>query len=86
MTTHERMPAREQNATNERTGDDGQRGGGVESALSQTRLLLIIAAAAGLAYGVSLRDAPYPDQAAAKVLMCALLFLAAARHEPMRER
>lgn len=57
-----------------------------ETAASQTQRLLLIAAGAGLAYGVSLRDAPYPDQAAAKVLMCALLFLASARHEPMRER
>lgn len=67
-------------------GDDAPHARPMESAGSQTRLLLIIAAAAGLAYGVSLRDAPYPDQAAAKVLMCALLFLATARHEPMRER
>lgn len=57
-----------------------------ESVRSQTQRLLMIAAGAGLAYGVSLRDAPYPDQAAAKILMCALLFLAAARHEPMRDR
>lgn len=83
------MPAREQNvnsATNDPTGEDDQRARSQDSALSQTRLLLIVAAAAGLAYGLSLRDAPYPDQAAAKVLMCALLFLAAAQHEPMRER
>jgi uncharacterized membrane protein YhhN len=57
-----------------------------DDAASQTRRLWGIAAAAGLAYGISLRDAPYPDQAAAKVLMCALLFLACARHEPMSER
>lgn len=55
-------------------------------ALSQTRRLWIAAAVAALAYGVSLRDAPYPDQAAAKVLMCALLVLASARHAPVRER
>jgi len=66
--------------------DERLRTEGLESPLSQTRRLWLIAACAGLAYGVSLRDAPYPDQAAAKVLMCALLFLAAARHEPMRER
>ena len=57
-----------------------------ESAASQTRRLWLLAGGAALAYGVSLRDAPYPDQAAAKVLMCALLFLACARHEPMSER
>jgi uncharacterized membrane protein YhhN len=55
-------------------------------AASQTRRLLLVAAAAALAYGVSLRDAPYPDQAAAKVLMCALLVLASARHTSARER
>lgn len=58
----------------------------VDNPISQTRRLWLIAAGAGLAYGISLRDAPYPDQAAAKVLMCGLLFLAAARHEPVRER
>lgn len=71
------------------SGDDDDDGRGVaqvESVASQTRRLLLIAAGAGLAYGVSLRDAPYPDQAAAKVLMCGLLLLAAARLEPMRER
>jgi len=68
-------------------GDDDERSvAPIESAASQTRRLLLIAAGAGLAYGVSLRDAPYPDQAAAKVLMCGLLLLAAARLEPMRER
>ncbi len=66
--------------------DDGGHASQTETASSQAQRLLLIAAGAGLAYGVSLRDAPYPDQAAAKVLMCALLFLAAARHEPMRER
>lgn len=77
---------------NERDEDDGDRGGlgepanPAESAASQARRLWLIAAGAGLAYGVSLRDAPYPDQAAAKVLMCALLFLACARHEPLTER
>ena len=77
---------------NGRLGDDGDDGddGDVEStfdsAASQTRRLWFLAAGAALAYGVSLRDAPYPDQAAAKVLMCALLFLACARHEPMSER
>ncbi|CAN7321933.1 lysoplasmalogenase [Trinickia sp. LjRoot230] len=55
-------------------------------ARDQAQRLWFIAGAAALAYGVSLRDAPYPDQAAAKVLMCALLVLAAARHTPMRER
>lgn len=57
-----------------------------ESARSQTRRLWVLGAGAALAYGVSLRDAPYPDQAAAKVLMCALLFLACARHGAPRER
>jgi len=66
--------------------DDSGHASQTETATSQAQRLLLIAAGAGLAYGVSLRDAPYPDQAAAKVLMCALLFLAAARHEPMRER
>ena len=76
----------------DRDADDRDRGGlgesanPAESAESQTRRLWLIAAGAGLAYGVSLRDAPYPDQAAAKVLMCALLFLACARHEPLTER
>lgn len=55
-------------------------------AFSQARRLWFMAGAAALAYGISLRDAPYPDQAAAKVLMCALLILAAARHTPARER
>ncbi len=64
----------------------GRHAGSMESAASQAKRLLLIAAGAALAYGVSLRDAPYPDQAAAKVLMCALLFLACARHEPMSER
>lgn len=79
MSTHEPSPS---------GGNDGHRHRAVEmeSAASQTRRLWLIAAGAGLAYGISLRDAPYPDQAAAKVLMCALLFLAAARHEPKRER
>lgn len=72
-------------------GDDDRDGASdrsrpIESAESQSRRLWLLAAAAGLAYGVSLRDAPYPDQAAAKVLMCALLFLACARHEPISER
>ena len=67
--------------------DDGVRGlAPFESVASQTRRLWLIAAGAGLAYGISLRDAPYPDQAAAKVLMCGLLLLAAARLEPMRDR
>lgn len=78
MSAHEPRPA---------SDDDNSNGSGpTESAASQARRLWLIAAGAGLAYGISLRDAPYPDQAAAKVLMCALLFLAAARHEPMRER
>jgi uncharacterized membrane protein YhhN len=57
-----------------------------EDAASQKRRLWLIAGGAALAYGVSLRDAPYPDQAAAKLLMCGLLVLASAHHEPMRER
>jgi uncharacterized membrane protein YhhN len=60
--------------------------GPAAEAVSQARRLWLAAAAAALAYGVSLRDAPYPDQAAAKVLMCALLVLASARHTPARER
>ncbi|HEV3104682.1 MAG TPA: lysoplasmalogenase [Trinickia sp.] len=55
-------------------------------AASQSRRLWLVAGGAALAYGISLRGAPYPDQAAAKVLMCGLLVLAAARHEPARER
>lgn len=66
--------------------DEGRLTDDIDSPASQTRRLWLIAAGAGLAYGISLRDAPYPDQAAAKVLMCALLFLAAARHEPVGER
>ena len=80
MTDHEPPPV------DENDNDDGRRHADGESAASQTARLLFIAAGAGLAYGVSLRDAPYPDQAAAKVLMCGLLLLAAARHEPMQER
>jgi uncharacterized membrane protein YhhN len=60
--------------------------GPAAEAVSQARRLWFAAAAAALAYGMSLRDAPYPDQAAAKVLMCALLILACARHAPARER
>lgn len=55
-------------------------------AASQKRRLWLIAGGAALAYGISLRDAPYPDEAAAKVLMCALLVLAAVHHGPARER
>lgn len=69
-----------------RQDDERCRIAATESPASQTRRLWLVAAGAGLAYGVSLRDAPYPDQAAAKVLMCALLFLAAGRHEPRSER
>ncbi|RDU99621.1 lysoplasmalogenase [Trinickia dinghuensis] len=86
------MPA----GQNDPNDPDGNESGGsdrsddhtaaIESAASQTGRLLLIAAGAGLAYGISLRDAPYPDQAAAKVLMCGLLFLACARHEPIGER
>ncbi|GAB3625664.1 putative membrane protein [Pandoraea terrae] len=45
--------------------------------------LAVIAAAA---YGISLRQAPYPDQAVAKALMCALLLFAALYHRVGRER
>jgi len=55
-------------------------------ALSRTRALLFAASAAALAYGLSLRNAPYPDEAAVKVLMCALLMLATLSHQPPRER
>lgn len=60
--------------------------GSAAEAVSQARRLWFVAAAAALAYGMSLRDAPYPDQAAAKLLMCALLVLACAHHAPARER
>ena len=60
--------------------------GAAAESISQARRLWFAAAAAALAYGVSLRDAPYPDQAAAKVLMCGLLILASARHASARER
>lgn len=53
---------------------------------SACRRLLVIAAAAALAYGISLRGAPYPDQAAAKVLTCGLLALATAHHPNARQR
>ncbi|RKP52871.1 lysoplasmalogenase [Trinickia fusca] len=55
---------------------------------SQARRWWLLAGGAALAYGISLRQAPYPDQAAAKVLMCALLVLATAtsRQTTMRER
>ncbi len=66
--------------------DEAARAAGWESPKSQAKRLWMIAAGAALAYGVSLRDAPYPDQAAAKVMMCGLLFLAYTRHEPARER
>jgi uncharacterized membrane protein YhhN len=54
--------------------------------LSQARRLWLAAALAAVAYGVSLRDAPYPDQAAAKVLMPVLLLLTSRHHAPTRER
>ncbi len=57
-----------------------------DTARSACRRLVVIAGAAALAYGVSLRGAPYPDQAAAKVLTCALLGLATAHHPTDRER
>jgi uncharacterized membrane protein YhhN len=85
MSDHDRREPHEPLPVDE-DDDDGRGVSDIESAASQTRRLLLIAAGAGLAYGVSLRDAPYPDQAAAKVLMCGLLLLATARHEPMRER
>ncbi|WP_206952020.1 lysoplasmalogenase [Trinickia acidisoli] len=82
------MPAPEPTPTSGHDDHDDRDddAGSLESAASQARRLCLIAGAAALAYGLSLRDAPYPDQAAAKVLMCALLFLAAARHEPLSER
>lgn len=91
MSAPEPTPARHDDHNDSSQTDDDREGasdrsGPTESAASQARRLWLIAAAAGLAYGVSLRDAPYPDQAAAKVLMCALLFLACARHEPFSER
>jgi uncharacterized membrane protein YhhN len=53
---------------------------------SEVRRLWSVAAGAALAYGISLRDAPYPDQAIAKVLMCGFLALAAVHHAERRER
>ncbi|WP_207001146.1 lysoplasmalogenase [Trinickia mobilis] len=53
---------------------------------SEVRRLWGVAAGAALAYGISLRDAPYPDQAIAKVLMCGFLALAALHHARPRER
>ncbi|TKC82707.1 lysoplasmalogenase [Trinickia terrae] len=53
---------------------------------SEIRRLWSVAGGAGLAYGISLRDAPYPDQAIAKVLMCGFLALAAVHHARSRER
>jgi uncharacterized membrane protein YhhN len=53
---------------------------------SEIRRLWSVGAGAALAYGISLRDAPYPDQAIAKVLMCGFLMLAAMHHAPRRER
>ncbi len=83
-------PARASQSENDENDDDRQhhsdRVGPPESPASQAQRLWVIAAGAGLAYGVSLRDAPYPDQAAAKVIMCALLFLACAGYEPFKDR
>lgn len=45
-----------------------------------------LAAMAGVAYAVSLRGAPYADQAVAKVLMCALLLFSAMYHRAPGER
>ncbi|AOX47978.1 lysoplasmalogenase [Pandoraea norimbergensis] len=45
-----------------------------------------LAAAAGAAYAVSLRGAPYPDQAVAKVFLCVMLLFAALYHREHRER
>jgi len=68
------------------TDTDRDTAAGNDAARSACRRLVAIAAAAALAYGISLRGAPYPDQAAAKVLTCALLALAAAHHPTARER
>lgn len=45
-----------------------------------------LAAVAGAAYALSLRGAPYADQAVAKALLCALLLFAALHHRMPRER
>ncbi|VVE46291.1 lysoplasmalogenase [Pandoraea anhela] len=45
-----------------------------------------LAAIAGTAYALSLRGAPYADQAVAKALLCALLLFAAMYHRERRER
>ncbi|VVD86483.1 putative membrane protein [Pandoraea communis] len=45
-----------------------------------------LAAVAGAAYALSLRGAPYADQAVAKALLCALLLFAVLHHRMPRER
>ncbi len=57
-------------------------------AMSRTRMLLSAASVAALVYGLSLRNAPYPNEAVVKVLMCVLLMLATLVHHqpPLRER
>lgn len=45
-----------------------------------------LAAVAGAGYALSLRGAPYADQAVAKVFLCALLLFAAMYHRVPRER
>lgn len=45
-----------------------------------------LAAAAGAGYALALRGAPYPDQAVAKVFLCALLLFAALYHRVRGER
>lgn len=52
----------------------------------ESRRFWWLALVAGAAYAVSLRGAPYPDQAVAKVLMCGLLLFAAMYHRVRWER
>ncbi|VVE00438.1 putative membrane protein [Pandoraea pneumonica] len=52
----------------------------------ESRRFWWLAAAAGAGYAISLRGAPYPDQAVAKVFLCALLLFAALYHRVPGER
>lgn len=52
----------------------------------ESRRFWWLAAIAALAYAISLRQAPYPDQAVAKVIMCVLLLFAAFYHRVDNER
>lgn len=52
----------------------------------ESRRFWWLAAAAAAAYAMSLRGAPYPDQAVAKVLLCGLLLFASLYHRLPAER